>query len=316
MTDPRFKLRLCPSCGSSERTRIFDLPAQEFCAANWTYSKDYPRILDIAPEARFPVSRCLHCGFLYAELAPDAAFLALVYEEVIRHEDNLVANEVARGVAHRMRYIADLLELAHPRQPLQGLDYGCGLGVTLRLMESAGVKSVGFDASSIRTTYAASANATIVRSHGNLQKLAPYDLIVCDNILEHLPDPAETISFLASVSAAGAAMFVSVPDYNHRFIESQRRNINEGLKPDMSLNPWEHLNYFDIDHLDVMLKKAGFAPIPVPELVGTVDIGLRRDAGFVPRFKNACASGLRLAAYALLGRALRGPNRVFYRYAG
>lgn len=309
-------MRLCPCCESSERTRIFDLPAQEFCAANWTYSKDYPRILDIAPEARFPVSQCLHCGFLYAELAPDAAFLALVYEEVIRHEDNLVANEVARGYAHRMRYIADLLELAHPRQALRGLDYGCGLGVTLRLMESVGVKSVGFDASSIRSAYAASTNATVVRSHGDLQALAPYDLIVCDNILEHIPDLAETIQFLASVSAAGAVMFVSVPNYNSRFIESQRRNISKGLKPDMSLNPWEHLNYFDMEHLDTMLGKARFLPIPVPELVGTVDIGLRRDAGFAPRFKNACASGSRLATYALLGRALRGPNRAFFRYLG
>ena len=145
----------------------------------------------------------------------------------------------------------------------------------------------------VRAEYAEGASANVVRSHGELKTYAPYDLIVCDNILEHLQDPAETIRFLASVSAAGAVMFVSVPDYNNRFIESQRRNINEGLKPDMSLNPWEHLNYFDLDHLDTMLGKAGFTPIPVPELVGTVDIGLRRDARFVPRFKNACARGLR-----------------------
>ncbi len=316
MTDPRFELRSCSCCGSSERSRVFDLSAQKFCLANWTYSSDYSRILDIAPEVRFPVSRCLSCGFLYADLAPNQDFLTKVYEEVIRHEDNLVANEASSGYAHRMRYIADLLELAPSRQPLRGLDYGCGLGVTLRLMASAGVISVGFDASSIRTRYAENANAAVVRSNEEVRTLAPYDLIVCDNILEHLVHPAETIKFLASISAPGAVLFASVPDYGHRFVKNLRRTIDKGLSPDMSLNPWEHLNYFDMDHLDEMLSKAGFLPISDLELAGVVDIGLRREGGFVKRFKNVCASGLRLAGYALTGRALRGPNRAFYRYTG
>ena len=316
MSDSRFNLRSCPCCGISERERVLELPAQSFCAANWTYSKEFAQILSIAPDMPFAIARCLGCAFVYAELEPDAAFLAKVYEEVIRHDDNLAANEVAKGYARRMHYIANLLELVHPGGPMRALDYGCGLGVTLRLIESAGVRSVGFDTSSMRLDYAANSSGTVVRTHRELQMDAPYDMIVCDNIIEHLPNPVETIRFLATVAKRGTVMFVSVPDCNARFLKGQRRAVRQAKILDMSLNPWEHLNYFDIEHLDSMLGRAGFLPILDHELVGNVDIGLRRDAGFLPRFKNACASGVRLARYALTGRTLRSPNCVFYRYAG
>jgi SAM-dependent methyltransferase len=156
----------------------------------------------------------------------------------------------------------------------------------------------------------------VVRARDKLMAEGPFDMIVCDNVLEHLPDPAEAIGFLASVAVPGAALYVSVPDCDSRFVEAQVRAYRAGESLDMTLNPWEHLNYFDLAHLDGMLDRGGFKPISEFDLAGVVHIGLRRDAEFVPRLKNVCATGLRLVRYAMTGRALRSPNRTFYRFEG
>jgi SAM-dependent methyltransferase len=272
--------------------------------------------LNISPDARFGIARCLGCGFIYAEVEPDAAFLGRVYDDVIKHDANRTANENAASFAHRMRYVADLLDLAPPGVRLVALDYGCGLGITLRLLDVAGARSSGFELSSIRIGYASRPSARVVGVRDELRAGSPFDIIVCDNVLEHLPDPVDAMKFLASVAAPGAVLYVSVPDCDDRFVEAQGRAYRAGEPLDMSLNPWEHLNYFDLAHLDLMLGSAGFLPIPELKLAGEVSIGLRRDAGVMRRAKNACATALRLVRYAVTGRASRSPNRAFYRFAG
>lgn len=316
MTDTRFKSRSCPCCAQTGRSCVFDLPAHRFCESNWTYTTDYAAILEISRDARFPIAECAGCGFIYSEVEPDAAFLARVYDEVIKHDENRRANENVASYANRMRYVAELLDLAPPSESHAALDYGCGLGITLRLLQAAGVRSTGFDLSGVRVGYASSASANVRRVRNELLAEAPFDMIVCDNVLEHLPDPGETIGFLASIAAPGAVLYASVPNYDRRFVKAQARANRAGRALDMSLNPWEHLNYFDLAHLDLMLGRAGFLPIPELKRVGVVDIGLRRDEGALGRLKNACATGVRLARYAMSGRGLRSPNRAFYRFKG
>lgn len=315
MTDPRFKDRRCPGCGERDRSRVFDLPAERFCASNWTYSKNYAAILGIEPDTRFPIASCRSCGFLYAEQEPNIAFLSQVYDEVIRHDANRSANQSLSSYARRMRYVADLLELAPVLERHKALDYGCGLGTTLRLLDASGVRSVGFDTSEIRTRDLLNSDIRVV-TVDELRKEAPFDVIVCDNVLEHLPNPLEVMQFLESLSLPGTVLYASVPNYDHRFVETQRRAADAGEPLDMSLNPWEHLNYFDLDQLDAILGRAGFFPVPDLNLPGPVEIGLRRDAGLLQRSKNVCATSLRLARYALTGQSLRTPNRAFYRYSG
>ena len=319
MTDTRFKDRSCPCCARRDRTRLFDLPASRFCASNWTYRTDYAAILNISPNARFAIAQCSECGFIYAEAEPNAAFLAQVYDEVVKHDANTSANENVVGCAHRMRYVADLLDLAPPAGPRSALDYGCGLGTTLRLLEAARVRSVGYDLSGVRLSYASrSSTARVVGERRELLADAPFDMIVCDNVLEHLPDPADAIEFLASEAAPGAVLYVSVPDFDRRFLDAQTHAYHTGARLDMSLNTWEHLNYFDLLHLDRILGRVGFLPIPEAKLpkISVVNIGLRREPWLVPRLKNVGATGLRLARYAATGLALRSPNRAFYRFGG
>lgn len=316
LNDCRFLERVCPCCGSGSRDRVFDLPAESFCAPNWSYGRDYASILGIGPEIRFPITRCLACGFLYAELEPSSVFLAEVYDRVIRHDENRRTSESVSSFAGRMRYVADLLELAPGHGRLKALDYGCGLGITLRLLATAGIEVVGYEPSPVRANYLADCPARILRVADDLPALAPFDLIVCDNVLEHVPHPRQTLGFLASLAAPGAVLYVSVPNCDSVFVEAQRKAVATGSQIDMSLNPWEHLNYFDLPHLDRMLEAAGFTSVCDTELPGVVNIGLRAETGLLRRTGNVAASALRLSRYALTGSAVKTPNRAYYRFKG
>lgn len=314
--DSRFARRACPCCRGIDAKPVFDLKAESFCQANWSYAASWAATLGIDPVARFPIQKCKACGFLYAGLEPSRDFLSDLYEKVIMHELNREANENAGSFSARMRYVADLLDLAPKRKRLKALDFGCGVGATLRLLSDAGVKAIGFDNSDIRIGYVQNMGMQVVGDPTVLKELGPFDIIVCDNVLEHLPDPVEAVRLFASVSVPGASVYVSVPNADDAFIVAQQRAVAIGCSVDMSLNPWEHLNYFDLYHLDRLLEIGGFRPIRSLSLPGSVDIGLRPETGFVRRLTNALMSTGRLARYAATGNGVRNPNRAFYRYVG
>jgi len=136
---------------------------------------------------------------------------------------------------------------------------------------------------------------------------------VCDNILEHLANPVETIAFLSSVTARDGVLYVSVPDCGKRFLAAQAQLAESGGPIDISLNPFEHLNYFDLAHLDRLLAAGGFLPIRRTELPEAVNIGLRPEENPGQRTKNYLACAVRLAKYALTAQTIKTVNHQFYR---
>jgi SAM-dependent methyltransferase len=311
-----FTVRPCPSCSSSERLPLFDLEAESFCAANWTYSKDYRALLQVPNPSRFPIDRCGICGFVYARLLPSASFLSHVYEDVIRFEECRKGSENRESYARRMSYVGILLQLAPKEEFLKALDFGCGLGVSSRLLELAGVEVVGFDPSPVRQESLKRTGTTVVTSERELRSKGAFDILICDNVLEHVAEPFETMEMLASLSRPGTALFMSVPSYEGSFIHSQQKALETGSSLDMTLNPWEHLNYFDLNHLDSMSRRAGFEPIEGNESPDNVDIGLRPEAQRLRRVKNAIASAIRMLRYAISGRSARRADHTFYRFIG
>jgi hypothetical protein len=109
--------------------------------------------------------------------------------------------------------------------------------------------------------------------------------------------------------------YISVPDAGIKHILNQKENIANNLKLAMDVNPWEHLNYFDVTHLDKLLGAHGFVPIPSYKLnEGEISIGLRPEENFTKRLKNGIASAIRLSKYILKGDIKGTPTRRFYRF--
>lgn len=303
--------RRCPLCESNEHETVVDLEADAFCRTNWTYSADYRMILGIAESARFPIVRCRRCAMVFALLLPDADFLIALYDRVIQKAECVAGSENRPGYGRRLRYVAELLELAPPADPLRALDYGSGLGVTLRILRACGVGATGFDPSALRSDYVREQELTIVGDPSELN--GAFEIVVLDNVIEHLPDPVATIEGLRGMTMSGTVAYVSVPPYEETFLRAQIERYRAGEAIDMTLNPWEHLNYFSLAHLDALMLRGGFRRLTARERVSPPTIGLRAERNAVRRSKNAAASLARLARYAMQGDVLATAEHAFYR---
>ena len=307
--------RPCPVCQGVRQAPIVRLTGLQIIAGNWSYRQSNWSWHEAFLSHAFPIGRCADCGFVYAGTELPETFLDYVYDELIDcHAARREAFSIT-SLANRMSYLSILFRLISP--PAKILDFGCGFGATLSLMaNAAGIGSVGFETSPRRATelraggYAIEDNLAALRDH------APFSGLILDNVLEHLPNPWETVSFLRELCAQGGVIYVSVPDGHGLYSSSSAPIVKGGQPAPMELNPWEHLNYFTVEHLDRMMASAGFSPIRQAGLPSEVAIGLRPDRNVTRRLKNTLASVHRSLRYGLTGDALRNVNRRFYRAAG
>jgi SAM-dependent methyltransferase len=302
--------RSCPLCGEAAGQTLLELEADEFCRTNWTYAADYRAILGLPVRAVFPVRRCVRCGFVYAALRPDDTFLAALYDRVISEADCVSGSENKESYARRLRYVAELIELAPPGR---ALDYGSGLGVTVRVLAACRIPAVGFDPSALRQRYSQAIDEGVTGDLEVVRRRAPYSMIVLDNVLEHLPEPVAVIEALGRLAEPGGIAYVSVPPYEGAFLGRQLDAHRRGAPLDMTLNPWEHLNYFTLVHLDALMSRGGFRRLAASERTAAPAIGLRAQQSRGARVRNALATGVRLALYAAMGDVLATAEHAFYR---
>jgi len=305
--------RACPLCCDPVGETLMELEAEEFCRTNWTYARDFRAMLALPARAVFPIHRCARCRFVYAALLPDAAFLAKVYDRVISEPDCLEGSENRNSYARRLRYAAELLELSPGGR---ALDYGSGVGVTSRVLAACGVDSVAFDPSVLRRRYSETSGVNATDDIDEVRRQSPYAMFVLDNVLEHLPDPARVVEFLGSLAAAAAVAYVSVPAYEDDFLGRQVEAHRSGAPINMTLNPWEHLNYFTLGHLDALMMRGGFRRLSACDRTSSPPIGLRAEQSGRMRAQNGIASGLRLARYVVTGDVLATAEHAFYRRNG
>lgn len=309
------EVRACPACRSSRSSILLQVGTEELFAANWSYRRDRIGSLGDAARATWPVHRCLDCDFAYSARMPEPHVLAAIYEEVIDEASARAASYEPDGMATRMGYVATLLRLLESGRASKVLDFGCGFGPTLQLLTGLrNVVPLGFDTSAVRIDELSGRGLPATRRQEEVARQAPYDAIVADNVLEHVPDPVHTLTQFAAWSQPGTILYLSVPDASLSVLERARREHGEGVMWPMPVNPLEHLSYFDLAHLDRMAENAGFRPLRQSQLPEAVDAGIRAEERGLPRLKNSLASLLRLADYARSGDALASVTRRFYRF--
>ena len=131
--------------------------------------------------------------------------------------DNAAKYEQAGGLERRLlsRFRARLLAVARPLGPGRVLDAGCGEGhVTAWLAEGLpGSEITGLEGRPEALAAFRSRNPGLEAVQGDITA-APFpdgsfDLVVCTEVLEHLPDPAAALRELARV--CGGHLLLTVP---------------------------------------------------------------------------------------------------------
>ncbi|MEX2282880.1 MAG: class I SAM-dependent methyltransferase, partial [Gemmatimonadota bacterium] len=139
---------------------------------------------------------------------------------------------------------------AHPGDRL--LEVGCGGGHVLEQFSQA--RRFGVDLSETMLARAGKrlrSNAVLLRASADALpfRAGSFDIVLCTEVLEHVPDPAAVIRELLRVSAPGARIVVSIP--NERNIDRAKRVLRRTPVLSRMLrtlaaegNEW-HLHQFD-----------------------------------------------------------------------
>ncbi len=148
------------------------------------------------------------------------------------------------------------------------LDVGCGEGYFLKYFSDQGWQVRGLDFTSDGV------DRHFPELHermetGNLFDLLDreaesgerYDLVVCNNVLEHVIDPLKLLADLKKVVAPGGMVRLAVPNDGSWL---QQLVVDLGLaKKDFWVCPPEHLSYFTVDTLRDLLERTGWRTLDV-----------------------------------------------------
>jgi 2-polyprenyl-3-methyl-5-hydroxy-6-metoxy-1,4-benzoquinol methylase len=300
--------RNCPCCGAQTSPAIVSISAQQIANNNWSCRENYQTLLDLSGDELYDIVKCSECDFIYSKDLPSPEFLCLVYDEVIDLNTEQALAQYKNEYPRRLNYLSILSHLVSDNTAgLKALDFGAGFGQTSKIMQALDIDVVAYETSTLRRSSLSELGINTVSTIEQIIQNGPYSVIICDNVLEHVPAPNTVIELFESISHADSIVFISVPSYEKQEVDRSLATL------DMSLNPWEHLNYFDKQHLDIMLAKYNFDVIPADQLGANINIGLRVENSAFARLKNAAASYLRLLRFITSGASVESVNRRFYR---
>ena len=164
--------------------------------------------------------------------------------------------------AHRTAMIAhyrNLLEALLPADKgAKVMDVGCGMGfalLSLREMGFSHLSGVESDAGQAKSCQAKKLDVTLADDTIEFlkQRSGTYDLIICLDVIEHIP-VAIQLAFVHALSGAlrpGGKLICTVPNANSAMAARQR------------YNDWTHAASFTEHSLDFLLYNGGFTDIQV-----------------------------------------------------
>ncbi|MEM5471278.1 class I SAM-dependent methyltransferase [Hoeflea sp. AS60] len=203
---------------------------------------------------RLPTSMCGHCGLLYTNPMPTDVELATYYQDYYRFDYQAATTEPKERHLRKRR-----LEAANRSTQLEGLlapgartlDFGCGSGEFVGAMLEKGYDSHGFEPGETYGNFASSLYGERITVAGwqDVKFQAPFDLVTCFHVVEHLRDPVAAMQQMAEWTVPGGLVYVEVPD-----LGTSQPNKGFGALH------FAHLTGFNQHNLVVAAARAGLKP--------------------------------------------------------
>ncbi|HEY1793738.1 MAG TPA: class I SAM-dependent methyltransferase [Opitutaceae bacterium] len=208
--------------------------------------------------------------------------------------------------------------LSHQLPPARVLEVGCAHGGYVALMRWAGFEADGTElnpdvAKIAEDIFGVRAFAGTVESLP--LKAESFEVIVLNDVIEHLPDPLSTLTHCARLLTSGGIFVIQTPEYKeHLSYEDLQKSENLFLKH-MARMQDEHLYLFSRRSAGMLLSRLGFPTLEFSNPVFAYDMFLAasrgplpvNDAGAVFRALSATPTG-RLVQ-ALLDKAFESKDR-------
>ncbi len=163
----------------------------------------------------FTIQRCNACSFQFTSPRPTPDSIGKYYlsTNYISHAESAhglkdhIYHIIRKHTIHRKH---KLIAKYHPQGSL--LDVGCGTGDFLAHLRTQGYKVQGVELSSDARRIASNKGLTVYTSLNDLPNNNQFDNITLWHVLEHVPDPKETLKQLFALAMPGATLAIAVPD--------------------------------------------------------------------------------------------------------
>lgn len=167
---------------------------------------DLPGAVDYLTGLAFDVVVCPTCSAAFTDIA-DAPLDRHYPRQYRRYHPLILA--LLRGL-YRLRVRGWADGFAHPGL---ALEIGCADGFMLDALRGSGWRVVGSERSAAVLRVAAAAGIPVFAGEPNALAARPtFDLIILFQVLEHLPNPSETLAELSARLNPGGRLVIGVPN--------------------------------------------------------------------------------------------------------
>jgi len=280
----------CPVCTGGTVAPVYPatIAADETCDAA-DYFSSLRRVA-----GHLPIGRCTGCGLMMSSVRDDDATPGRIYAEWTEREGQPEDEARRRNVTGALRLLG-----RYQSPPGRLLDAGCGTGLFVCAARRAGWEAAGLDASSWAVCTARRRCPDARFEVGLLPQVdvsaGSVDVVTPWNVLEHLPQPLETLARIRTWLGPDEWLFLSMPDAESRIARLAGRRWALLLR--------EHLWYFSRVTIARLLARAGFTLAAVhPRRVSASLAGIATRLAQSPGSARPMAG--RLARIQILGRLI------------
>jgi len=200
----------------------------------------------------FRIEECKKCGLFFCSKVPTAEKLKKYYEK----DEYCCKKRNAFIVKLENKYFLRRFRKYIKKNSVI-LDYGCGKGELIEILNKRGHYAEGVDLSQ-RNKEIGRKKGIKINSGLDPKKKRAYDIIIMRCSLEHMAEPILLINKLKNALKDGGYLFIDVPNINSKDFKVHGKNW-------VIVCPPYHLLYFSKKSMNAFLKNNGFKIIKLED---------------------------------------------------
>lgn len=203
-----------------------------------------------------PVFRCRACDAYFSDGGP------VSYDNV-----DLIDYYLPHALSIRMRYERLLAKVESLAAPGRFMDIGAGMGFSLEVAIQRGWTARGLEPNRALAQHAQGRGLDVENAYLDDNQQGKYELVLLDNVLEHVLDPASFLRQAGNLLASSGLMIVAVPpmDWLRKGLAASKYVRDRVSKPQLNIfcEVDEHVNMLGRRAMALLVRAAGLRLLPM-----------------------------------------------------